>query len=816
MSDLRHRRPCVVSNAAAHAAPMATSSSSSSKSGTKSSIKPDTVSTNRPREKDQDKLDRFIQEALVMGAHHSRHDHDGDIGSFILSTLEHLPSGTFTPSSWEAAKRLVLTTTLSVLACHALLLSPDWGVPICWIFVAVSMAFLFEILHDCSTNTFFSSPTMNRFVAYLSMFPLLQPAMLQTSQTHVVTNSWSAWLWSWRQIATRGLRWSSIPSIVVITVVVPLVAYMHGVWPVLKFWMIPFVLYHMITNMYIVRGANLKILLQSCTTYSWHVDMAVRSYLRFTLHVPSYRLGSAMDRIRRMWNRASLEKATPMRMTNDADTKEADSDSKLPQLDKDALLDTVSLTSYARGLAHFRFFETTMSISLTLLSMFWLFLLQRAYGRELQDAALRTSAYTRPLTAELKSLFYTSPHAALHLGLVGGAIIILYAIVRYTSRKPVYLVDFVTYTTPSELYVPTEDFKKLQRKFPFTEESLKFMDRLIHRTGLGETTAFPPGTLADPPDLTFRQARIEAETVMFTILDQLFASTDIGPRDIDILVVNCSLFCPTPSLASMIVNKYKMRQDIQSYNLGGMGCSAGVISIHLAKDLLSARPNSRALVVSTENITMNWYRGNERGMLISNTLFRMGGAAVMLSNRSGDETISRYELLHTVRTHRGADDKSYGSVFQDTDKDGCLGVRLSKELMNVAGEALKRNITTLGPLILPWSEQIKYFWNAVCRKVFKMKRKPYVPRFKKAIDHFAVHAGGRAVLEAITTALSLEPEDLAASKATLYKHGNTSSSSIWYELSFLEKSGSITAGHKIWQIAFGSGFKCNSCVLEAL
>lgn len=55
---------------------------------------------------------------------------------------------------------------------------------------------------------------------------------------------------------------------------------------------------------------------------------------------------------------------------------------------------------------------------------------------------------------------------------------------------------------------------------------------------------------------------------------------------IDILIVNCSLFNPTPSLTAMIVNHFKMRSDVNSYNLGGMGCSAGVIAVGLAKELL--------------------------------------------------------------------------------------------------------------------------------------------------------------------------------------------------------------------------------------
>ncbi len=78
------------------------------------------------------------------------------------------------------------------------------------------------------------------------------------------------------------------------------------------------------------------------------------------------------------------------------------------------------------------------------------------------------------------------------------------------------------------------------------------------------------------------------------------------PIQIGILVVNCSLFNPTPSLSAMIINKFKMRSNILSYNLAGMGCSASPISIDLAKQLLQLHPSTYALVVSTENITQNW------------------------------------------------------------------------------------------------------------------------------------------------------------------------------------------------------------------
>lgn len=64
---------------------------------------------------------------------------------------------------------------------------------------------------------------------------------------------------------------------------------------------------------------------------------------------------------------------------------------------------------------------------------------------------------------------------------------------------------------------------------------------------------------------------------------------------VDILIVNCSLFNPTPSLAAMIVNHFKMKSNIVSYNLSGMGCSAGVIAVSLAKELLQVVQPGHAL-----------------------------------------------------------------------------------------------------------------------------------------------------------------------------------------------------------------------------
>lgn len=226
--------------------------------------------------------------------------------------------------------------------------------------------------------------------------------------------------------------------------------------------------------------------------------------------------------------------------------------------------------------------------------------------------------------------------------------------------------------------------------------------------------------------------------------------------------------------------------------------------------------NSCALIVSTENITLNGYMGNNRSMLVTNCLFRVGGAAILISNLPSDKCRSKYVLSNTVRTQKGAYDHCYNCVVQEEDEDGYVGVALSKSLMSVAAETLKANITTIGPLVLPMSEQLLFIATLFLRKVFNLNIKPYIPDFKLAFEHFCIHAGGRAVLDELEKNLNLRNWHMEPSRMTLYRFGNTSSSSLWYELAYSEAKGRIKKGDRVWQIAFGSGFKCNSAVWRAL
>lgn len=413
--------------------------------------------------------------------------------------------------------------------------------------------------------------------------------------------------------------------------------------------------------------------------------------------------------------------------------------------------------------------------------------------------------------------------------------------VYFMSRpRPIYLLDFACYKPSDDLKVSKEEFIEMSRQSgKFDEETLQFKRRILDSSGIGDETYVPKTITSKHNITTMQEGREEASTVIFGALDELFEKTRIRPKDVGVLVVNCSIFNPTPSLSAMIINHYKMRGNILSYNLGGMGCSASIIALDLARDMLQANPNNFAVVVSTEMVGYNWYPGSDRSMLIPNCYFRMGCSAVLLSNRRRDFPRAKYRLEHIVRTHKGADDRSFRSVYQEEDEQGFKGLKVSRDLMEIGGDALKTNITTLGPLVLPVSEQLLFFSTLVKRHIFgggqkdnhsnnsrinagsgssstSSSSKPYIPDYKLAFEHFCVHAASKTVLNELQRNLELSDTNMEPSHMTLHRFGNTSSSSIWYELAYLEAKGKIHSGDRIWQLAFGSGFKCNSAVWKAV
>ncbi|XP_058074854.1 3-ketoacyl-CoA synthase 13-like [Magnolia sinica] len=387
-----------------------------------------------------------------------------------------------------------------------------------------------------------------------------------------------------------------------------------------------------------------------------------------------------------------------------------------------------------------------------------------------------------------------------------------------TRPRPVYLLDYALFKPDYDRkcsYEVCEYFVRRSNRFSTVSE--EFMRGIYLKSGLGDETYAPPFIFQHDYEAKLKSAVQEAEEGMFSAVDSVLSKTQVDPLAIDIVIVTCGMFSPCPSLSSLIVNRYNLRPDVKTFNLSGMGCSSGVASIDLAAKLLSRnRKIGYALVVVTESISLNWYFGDNRSMLVTNCIFRVGCAASLITNDPGCRGSAKMELTLSLRTHHGADDASYKAAFQEEDANGNVGVALTKDLIRVAGEGLRDHIRTLAPRVLPVWELLMYAYSVVTCALSRGDGKPIVPDFTTAFEHLCIHTGGKAVIQQVGRLMRLGDEVTEPARMCLHRFGNTSGSLVFYELAYFEAKGRIKRGDRVWMLAFGTGFKVCSLVWKSL
>lgn len=374
------------------------------------------------------------------------------------------------------------------------------------------------------------------------------------------------------------------------------------------------------------------------------------------------------------------------------------------------------------------------------------------------------------------------------------------------------------YVLHYECHKPSDD-RKIDTKFSgdivYRHKNLRldehrFLLRAIVNSGIGEETYIPRNIVAGRESSpTLQDGILEMDELFIDTLGPLFQKTGVSPQQIDILVVNVALLAAVPSLTSRIINRYKMRDDVKSFNLTGMGCSGSLVSISLVQNIFKSHKNAFAIVVSSESIAPNWYCGNDRSMILTNCLFRSGGCSILLTNNPAYLSHAKLKLKCLVRTHMGACDEAHNCCLQKEDDEGKLGFYLGRNLPKTAARAFTKNIAELATKILPLKVLIRYV-------VLKYFRKNTNLDIKSGVDHICLHPGGTAVIEEVRKKLGLLEYDVEPSRMTLHRFGNTSASSLWYVLGYMEAKKRLNKGDKIWMISFGSGFKCNSCVWEVM
>lgn len=375
----------------------------------------------------------------------------------------------------------------------------------------------------------------------------------------------------------------------------------------------------------------------------------------------------------------------------------------------------------------------------------------------------------------------------------------------------VFLVDYHVFEIPDKLKRSRKellDRANNPKICEFNEDSVSLIARFVYggKCGVGDVSGLPPGLLETPVNRSYDSCLEEWELVAFDSISKLLQKLQIDAKDIDYVVNNSGVLHAIPSLSARICNKFKLRSNVHHFSLGGHGCAGSVIATDLAKHLLEAAPEKRVLLMLNENLSSGYYDGNFKPFLMSTTAFRMGGVALLLSNRKQDKKVAKYSLRHLERVLEVSDESmECVKLRSDPDQPSKRGVQIDgKHVINIASKALKAVLTSLAPKVLPLSELVK-----------AGKNKKHKPDFSKAFEHVVIHPGAVTVIEAVRKALGFGDKAALPSLRTLQRFGNTSTSSVFYILAFIETHRGVRKGDRLLQMAMGSGFNAGAIAWKA-
>jgi alpha-pyrone synthase len=239
-----------------------------------------------------------------------------------------------------------------------------------------------------------------------------------------------------------------------------------------------------------------------------------------------------------------------------------------------------------------------------------------------------------------------------------------------------------------------------------------------------------------------------------------------------LVVVSCTGFA-APGIDLALIDRLALSPRVERTSIGFMGCYAAINALRLARHVVRSEPAARVLIVCLELCTLHLQETSDLEQVLSFLIFADGAAAALVSARP-----------HGLALQGSTTALAPEAADQITWRIGRTGFD-----MTLSG-SVPSTIAAVLPRYLP---QI-------------LNDEPAA-----AIEHWAVHPGGRSVLDAVERALDLGPERLAHSRDVLRRYGNMSSATVLFVLKEM-LAGRIRGPG--CAIAFGPGLAIESLRFE--
>lgn len=231
-----------------------------------------------------------------------------------------------------------------------------------------------------------------------------------------------------------------------------------------------------------------------------------------------------------------------------------------------------------------------------------------------------------------------------------------------------------------------------------------------------------------------------------------------------LVVASCTGFL-APGLDQVIARRLGLAADVERLSIGFMGCYAGVTALRSAAHIVRSQPQARVLVVAVELCTLHLQQTGDIEALLAMRQFADGAAAAIVSADGEGLALGR-GLSRVLEDSAGLITWTIGDTGFAMHLSGAVPARLAAALE--------------GPELA----------SAICGD------SP-----PSGIAAWAVHPGGRSILDAVERGLGLPPERLAASRGVLADCGNMSSATVLFVLERLMQDRPRTGV----ALAFGPG-----------
>ena len=259
----------------------------------------------------------------------------------------------------------------------------------------------------------------------------------------------------------------------------------------------------------------------------------------------------------------------------------------------------------------------------------------------------------------------------------------------------------------------------------------------------------------------------------------------IGPEDIThVVTVSCTGFY-NPGPDYHIVRELGIPDGVQRYHLGFMGCYAAFPALRMAAQFCEADPSSAVLVVCLELCSLHAQLKGTEDAILANSLFADGAGAAIVAGREPPPGRPAYRLgaFRSALVPSGERDMAWRIGDRGFD------IALSSYVPRIIGASIR---DAVDPAL------------AACGLS------------AGDVGAWAVHPGGKSIIDQVQRSLALSPEQVAASREVLRDYGNMSSASILFVLGKILERVPEAAEETVFAVAFGPGLTVESAILHAL